>query len=178
MRSFFKALWAFHVKEMKKVTPLECAVGLLVGASVLIVAWSWLSWKICWSCDWTLFGDWYRVHTLHGSVTLLRFENCQFEHTLRFELELAPPPGASNESCWEGIGYTIFGQAKWFGFAAAYGKWWPPFVWMHPKMPFQAVQIPLWFITVSLMAWPVSRWCRSLIWRRSRSLEPTDQKAL
>ena len=163
------------VDDLKKTSGLEWAELICAGAAAIALWMSWMSWRFYIDCQWTLWGDWYVIQLVHGTVTFVWFDHCQFARTLTSEVLSAEPMRSAGDaiapkSLWEGIGYVVKGEMKVFGVEYGYGSWRPPFVWMHPVMPFQALRVPVWIFSLLLAVWPVSRWCRKgrKVWKEWR----------
>jgi hypothetical protein len=113
---------------------------------------------------WGSSGQRYELFLGRGSVVVCRLE--KYRHPLPFTVRVfeAETPEAieafkrntswwhGNNSSWERVGWTVTQRRRFAGFEKAEGTYWPPFIWQHPKMPFELIQIPFWFITAAAAA--------------------------
>ncbi|GEM_PF-2148900 len=152
--------------------------------AMLLITFLWVSsFKTEPVVVWSANGRRYRVQPGQGTVVILRLDEYQFNTPLilgfldpenpkqygRFK-ELGWWHGRN--SWWERVGYTVKKRTRFAGFESASGRYWPPFIWQHPRMPFTLVQLPYWAFLL-LAASPATigliRWVRR---RRHRKTLP------
>jgi hypothetical protein len=109
-----------------------------------------------------------------GSMLLHTLHKYQFKTNLNWSIYKPETPKElvafteltawwhGDNSWWERVGTTVKKRYRLIGFEYAEGTYWPPFVWRHPTVPFNIVQLPCWGLAVIFMILPVVRvfrWC-------------------
>jgi hypothetical protein len=140
--------------------------GILAAGMVLLFV---LTWFHAVGCFWSVPGTRYDVMIQRGVVHVNQLHEYRFDTPFRWTVEKlekwhSPPPvhksspwWHGDNSWWEGIGYTVRDRHRMCGFEYATGRYWPPFSWQHPKMPFTVYQVPMWAIIVPFTLVPLVR---------------------
>lgn len=111
------------------------------------------SFQIGFQMFWSVNERRYDVFCENGSMAIRQLQHYEFDTPFRiglYSLETKRQfDGFKKEgwwhgdnSWWERTGYTVTRRHRQCGFEVASGTYWPPFVWQHPTVPFNLVQIP------------------------------------
>lgn len=131
------------------------------------------------------FGSRYDIWIDRGDVIVRRLHNYRFGTSLNWgfykvapekqleALKKLPAWWHGDNSKWEGIGYTVRERFRLCGFELASGRYWPPFFWQHPKVPFTILQIPLWSIAALCAAFPLCH-IGAVVYARIRRKKPVS----
>ncbi len=164
------------------VTILCCLMAALVAMLYLLPSSQGVS------CFWSASNTRYDITVERGLVLVCQLHQYEFETPLRCWLYEAETPRGfawfkktsgwwhGSNSWWERTGYTVIQRKRLLSFEYASGKFWPPFVWQHPEVPFTAYSFPLWSIVFFFMLLPLVRGCRKLVafYRSRASMPSTD----
>jgi hypothetical protein len=154
--------------------------GSALAAFLVVILWV-SSYKTEPVIFWSANGRRYDVHSGHGTVVILRLEQYQFNTPLNWGFVDPETPKQFNGSkrsvanhvdysWWERVGYTVKKRTRFAGIECASGRYWPPFIWQHPRMPFTLAQLPYWAFLLSAAspaAVGLIRWVRRRRHRKS-----------
>lgn len=145
------------------------------GICAVAVIWSYVGTiPRGFTCFWSVSTTRYDINIERGSLLVRQLHDYEFNTPFRWSsyqpetpkqfadfMEL-PSWWHGDNSWWERVGYTVESRKRFAGFEYAYGEYWPPFVWRHPKVPFTVHQIPLLAIAGLFMLLPLCRGCRKV----------------
>ena len=140
--------------------------GVIAAAAALLYA---LPSSRAVTCSWSVSSTRYDVIVERGSLLVRQLHDYRFNTPFRWGFYEPETPKQfvgfteltawwhGDNSWWERVGYTVNDRQRHFGFEYASGKYWPPFFWQHPKIPFDVYQVPLWAVVVFFMLLPLLR---------------------